>query len=100
LNIQLQNIVAGYGKTRVIHGITLEFLQGTWTFIAGPSASGKTTLLRLIAGLESPVSGSAETGGNTRLSMLFQETSLWPQLTVLENVMHALDRDWVGWMAR
>jgi len=75
-----------YDKT-VISDFSFAFPEKGLFLIRGASGSGKTTLLRLFAGLEIPDSGSVEKGEKDRISFLFQEPRLIPNLTVLENVL-------------
>ncbi len=70
---------AAKGKT-----LTLELPAGSRTCVMAPSGTGKTTLLRTLAGLEKASQGRAD--GPKRLSMVFQETRLIGDLTALENV--------------
>jgi thiamine transport system ATP-binding protein len=91
--IQLKNVSFGYSETRV--RFDAEFEGGSITAVTGPSGSGKTTLLNLIAGFESPESGSIHIlGGDvTKLppsqrpvSFLFQEHNLFSHMSVRDNV--------------
>lgn len=63
--------------------------SGIYT-LKGESGIGKTTLLRIIAGLDKDYSGVVEGGGIGRVGMAFQEYRLFPQLTALENVVFAI----------
>jgi thiamine transport system ATP-binding protein len=91
--IELKQIAFGYAEARV--SFDAVFPAQTITAITGPSGSGKTTLLNLIAGFETPESGSVRILGrdiNTLLpsqrpvSFLFQEHNLFAHLTVRDNV--------------
>jgi iron(III) transport system ATP-binding protein len=88
-----------------VDGVSLELRAGECLVLLGPSGCGKTTLLRCIAGLESPDSGAVEVHGEMvyssrdrvdlpaqrrNLSMVFQSYALWPHLTVAENVAYPL----------
>ncbi|MDK2974290.1 MAG: sulfonate transport system ATP-binding protein [Methanofollis sp.] len=65
--------------------------------IVGPSGCGKTTLLRIIAGLDVPSGGKAELGGkeivgpSPKMAMIFQEYSLYPWRTILDNIAFGLE---------
>ena len=73
-----------YGEKPVIKDLHLEF-PGTGIYaVTGASGRGKTTLLNIIAGLDSDYKGSVKTDG--RMSYVFQEDRLIPGLNVLENV--------------
>ena len=88
------------GKTGTIdalEGIDLTVGDHELISILGPSGCGKTTLLRIVAGLEKPTSGSVQLDGtevthpNPRMAMIFQEYSLLPWRTVLDNVAFGLE---------
>lgn len=99
--IDLKNISQSYdgGKTWIIRD--LEFLiedkpnQGQFVVILGMSGSGKSTILRYIAGLQNPTEGEVLINGKKasegqRVSMVFQQYSSLPWMTVLDNVALAL----------
>ena len=92
-----------YGTKKVLDKLNVTFEKGEKTVIVGSSGCGKTTLLRLIAGLEVPGSGeiiiegkSASKPGwilppNKRsLGFVFQAPSLWPHMTVEQNIQFGL----------
>jgi ABC-type Fe3+/spermidine/putrescine transport system ATPase subunit len=74
----------------VFTGVSLDVTLGNRLAVLGGSGSGKTTLLRLLAGLDHPSSGQIDRAANLRISMVFQDLALWPNLTALENVSLAL----------
>lgn len=88
------------GKRRIFNGIDLEIPRGKVVAIMGPSGTGKTTLLRLIAGQLRPDSGTIEVDGQNvhklsrsklyalrrRMGMLFQSGALFTDISVFENV--------------
>jgi putative ABC transport system ATP-binding protein len=91
----------GSATIRAVDGITLDIKPGEFVALLGASGSGKSSLLNLIAGLDSPTSGQVVSGGKdlSRLSreelakyrrhtvgMVFQSFNLIPSMTVLENV--------------
>ncbi len=84
--LTVQNLKKIYDET-VINDFSFTFPEKGLFLIRGASGSGKTTLLRLLAGLESPDQGSVEKGEKDKISFLFQEPRLVPNLTVLENVL-------------
>lgn len=105
MKITLLNISKSFGKKEVISDLSLEMEDGKFTTLLGSSGCGKTTLLRMIAGLETPGSGeilfdetpvfSKEKGINVppekrNLSFVFQDFALWPHMTVFENVAFGL----------
>lgn len=77
-------------------GIDLEVRRGEFVALVGPSGCGKTTLLLLVAGLESPSSGrillegEPVRGSSSERTLVFQEHTLFPWLTALDNVAFGL----------
>ncbi len=71
---------------RGISDVSFSVEQGDVVCILGASGSGKTTLLRVIAGLEKLDSGAVNIAENARASYVAQDYTLWPHLTVLENL--------------
>jgi len=87
---------------RALDDVSLDVEDGTFTVLLGPSGCGKTTLLRCIAGLESPDSGNISLGGQRiddvpvwkrRVNTVFQSYALFPHMTVQENVAFGLQMD-------
>lgn len=80
----------------VLAGLNLAAEKGSFVVFVGPSGCGKTTLLRLVAGFESPTSGEVRIDGNVvksiqhNIGMLFQAYSLYPWLTVRDNIRFGL----------
>lgn len=104
--IKASDLHRGYdiGKKRieVLRGINLEIQRGEKIFLCGPSGAGKTTLMYTLAGLEKPDKGSITIGDqdlyklsksnqarlrNQRMSYIFQNYYLLPELTAVENVL-------------
>lgn len=99
IRVNVDGLVKRYDRVAVVDGATLEMAAGELTVILGPSGAGKTTLARLIAGLESPEAGEIFFDARVvqtlppqdrRIGLVFQEDGLWPRLTVAENVGYAL----------
>jgi NitT/TauT family transport system ATP-binding protein len=82
--------VFGHGQqaTVALDGVDLRVGAGEFVCIVGASGCGKTTLLNLAAGLETPTSGSLDVNG--QVSVMFQQDALFPWLTVRGNVELAL----------
>lgn len=87
------------GGVRALDGIDLTIDQGEFFALLGPSGCGKTTMLRTIAGLENPTSGTIHIDGRdvTRVppgrrdvAMVFQDYALYPHMTVVDNVAYPL----------
>lgn len=101
--LQVNNIKKGFGSTDVLKGVSFSLEQGQVLSIIGSSGSGKTTLLRCLNFLETPdegeilVNGKLLTVGNDEeirqnrlhFGLVFQNFNLFPQYTVLENIMLA-----------
>ena len=96
--LSLQKVFAGYGGGDVLRGVDLEIPAGSVTCIVGPNGAGKSTVLRTVSGLLKPRAGSI-VFGDKRLAGLTprqvlghgivqvpQERSLFPEMTVQENV--------------
>ena len=83
--LTLQNVSLSFGEKQVLHDLTLSLKSGESRVIMGSSGIGKTSLLRLCAGLLKPDSGYIHCHA-TRISMQFQEPRLLPWLTAAENV--------------
>jgi phosphonate transport system permease protein len=73
------------GGAAVSH-VTADFARGAHTVILGPSGSGKSSLLRVLAGAQDPTSGHVETSG--RIARIHQDLRLVPQLSAMANVLH------------
>lgn len=98
-NLALHNLVKKYGKTEVLHGISLEVEDGEFMVFVGPSGCGKSTTLRLIAGLEETTSGSIQIGGREvnnlepkerDIAMVFQNYAIYPHMSVKKNIAFGL----------
>ena len=83
--IKIHDLSFAYGEKQIFGGFSLEIPDGARSCIFGGSGCGKTTLLRLITGLEEPADGSIETGG-VRFSAVFQEDRLCEEFSAVSNV--------------
>ncbi|MDR2111172.1 MAG: ABC transporter ATP-binding protein [Spirochaetaceae bacterium] len=88
-----------FGDFRVLNNIGLEIKKGEFFSLLGPSGCGKTTLLRIIAGFESPDTGTVTIDGadvlplppnHRQVNTVFQNYALFPHLSVVENVAFPL----------
>jgi len=61
--LKVENLAAGYGKVKVLHGISLEVPQGKLVTLIGSNGAGKTTTLRALSGMIKPEAGSIRIGG-------------------------------------
>ena len=87
---ELKHIDFSYGDKLVLKDFSLSLPQKGVVCLFGASGLGKTTVLRLIAGLEKPKNGSLEGFENKRITFIFQEDRLLPWRTAKENVALAL----------
>ena len=101
--IAVENVSKRYeapdGIVAALEGVDLSVGAGDFVSMVGPSGGGKTTLLRLVAGLETPSSGTVlvdgepVTGTGPDRGLVFQDATLFPWRTVAENVRFALEVD-------
>ena len=93
MNLTLQNLRKAYDGHIVLNGLSHTFPQGTLTCVTGRSGCGKTTLLRLIAGLDTSDAGRVLGVPEGGISMVFQEDRLPPQLDAADCLRCVLKRD-------
>ncbi|MEP0960444.1 MAG: ABC transporter ATP-binding protein [Roseobacter sp.] len=95
--LKFENLSKSYGETTVLNGINLEVKEGEFLVLLGFSGTGKTTLINMMAGLDSPSKGKITfkdtpiTGPGPERGVIFQNYSLMPWLTVSGNVGLAVD---------
>ena len=89
----------GSGSVAALDGISLGVAPGEFVCLVGASGCGKTTLLNLMAGLDSPTVGTV-TRRSSRVALLFQDAALFPWLTVARNVELSLRLRGLGKRAR
>jgi len=80
------------GRLDVLRGLNLDLEEGAITVVLGRSGCGKTTLLRLIGGLETPEKGAIRFSGSKKTAYVFQEPRLMPWLNVRDNIQFGLKR--------
>src|SRR5712692_9925700 len=101
--LELRDISKNYGPRRVLANVNLAVEEGEFVSIVGTSASGKTTLVKIVAGLVAPDGGSVSVGGQPvagfprAASIVFQNYSLLPWLSALENVRLAVESAFPLW---
>ena len=84
--IELQDICMRFGRKTVFSSLSLRFDTPGQYAVLGASGCGKTTLLRLICGLQKPTSGRIWVDPDVRMAVCFQEDRLLPWKTALQNV--------------
>jgi spermidine/putrescine transport system ATP-binding protein len=102
--IRFENITKRYGKVVAVENVNLEIREGEFFALLGPSGCGKTTLLRMLAGFETPTEGRVLIDGrdvaalppNKRpVNMVFQSYAVFPHMKVSDNVAYGLKMDGV-----
>lgn len=100
--IQFQNVTKSFGTFTAIHDLNLDIYEREFFALLGPSGCGKTTMMRMLAGFETPTSGTirlsgqdlGQTSPNKRaVNMMFQSYALFPHLSVWENIAFGLKRE-------
>ncbi len=100
----VNNIVKSFGKTEVLHGVSFAMESSERVALVGKSGSGKTTMLRIIAGLELPDSGEVVIDNKKMNSSsdytkpekrnfgyVFQNHTLFPHLNVMQNIVFGIE---------
>ena len=87
---QLQSVRKALGDKVILDNVTLDFLPGAKIGVVGPNGMGKSTLLKLMAGIEQPNNGDARLAKDATVGILLQEPPLTEHKTVLENVEEAV----------
>ncbi|SER55478.1 ABC transporter ATP-binding protein [Rhizobium sp. NFR03] len=97
--LTLTHIRKSFGQTQVVHDFDMSIEKGEFVSFLGPSGCGKTTVLRMIAGFETPSSGTIVMNGRNQnelkpnqrnIGMVFQAYALFPNMTVRDNVAFGL----------
>lgn len=91
--IQISNLTLAYGDKLVLDRFSLSLPDTGVTVLSGPSGCGKTTLMRCIAGLETPQSGTISGIAPNETAFLFQEDRLFPWRTVEQHLTDILPRE-------
>jgi spermidine/putrescine transport system ATP-binding protein len=98
-DLNCAEVVKKFGEFTAVAGVSLDVPAGSFYSILGPSGCGKTTLMRMIAGFETPTSGDIKIKGESVVSlppnrrnvkMVFQHLALFPMMNVGENIAYGL----------
>ena len=89
--LKLLKIEKSFGGKKVLDGVSLDIKKGDVVMLYGMSGCGKTTLLRIAAGLEKEDKGTVEKNG--KIAVVFAEARLFPTATVLENITLVMRED-------
>ncbi|TPM99193.1 ABC transporter ATP-binding protein [Mesorhizobium sp. B2-1-3A] len=98
-DVHIKNVTKSFGEHVAVDGLDLHIADGEFVVLLGPTGAGKTTTLRLIAGLERPDAGTIEIGGHNATTLspaerdtafVFQQYSLYPHLSVFDNLAFPL----------
>lgn len=92
MNLVIHNLTKLYQGRTVFRNLSQTLEEGKTYCLMAPSGCGKTTLFRLLLGLEQPDSGRIEGTGGKRFGVVFQENRLCEAYTPLDNVMMTADR--------
>jgi len=91
----LRNVFKSFGATQALADVSMTIPDGAFVVLLGPTGAGKTTMLRMVSGLDRPDKGDVFIGGASmqsltpaqrNVAMVFQQYSLYPHLTVRENM--------------
>ncbi|MEX6505695.1 ABC transporter ATP-binding protein [Jiella sp. M17.18] len=97
--LDIAGVTKSFGANTVLHGFDLAVQKGEFVSFLGPSGCGKTTMLRIVAGFETPTGGTVTIDGEEvthlaankrRIGMVFQAYALFPNLSVADNVAFGL----------
>ena len=100
--LQIRNVVKDFDGHRAVDNVSIDIAKGEVFALLGSSGCGKTTLLRMIAGFETPTSGTITLEGQDLaglppyarpMNMMFQSYALFPHLSVADNIAFGLKRD-------
>jgi putrescine transport system ATP-binding protein len=99
--LRIEGVAKSFGNFRAVDQLSLDMRAGEFFALLGPSGCGKTTLLRMLAGFETPDEGRILLGGNDiapvlpherPVNMMFQNYALFPHLSVRDNIAFGLRR--------
>ncbi len=97
--VSIRSMKKRFGEVEVLHGVSIEIPDSSFTVLVGPSGCGKSTLLRMVAGLENITEGELFIGEKMvnqvppkerDIAMVFQNYALYPHMTVRDNMAFSL----------
>ena len=100
--LQIRDVVKDFNGVKAVNNVSIDIAKGEIFALLGSSGCGKTTLLRMLAGFETPTSGRIVLDGRDLgdlppyerpINMMFQSYALFPHLTVWDNIAFGLRRD-------
>ena len=98
-HVDIRDVRKSFGAVEVLHGVSVDVPDGSFTVLVGPSGCGKSTLLRMVAGLEEITSGDIAIGERVvnrvapkerDIAMVFQNYALYPHMKVFDNMAFSL----------
>jgi branched-chain amino acid transport system ATP-binding protein len=107
--LKVANLVAGYGKVQVLHGLDLEVPEGTLVTLIGANGAGKSTILRALSGMITPQSGSIRLAGEEIAGLASYQIArrgmahspegrrVFPALSVTDNLALGAFARLIGW---
>ena len=103
--LKIAGVTKRFGPVTAVDQVSLSLAENEFFALLGPSGCGKTTLLRLIAGFETPDDGTIQLDGSNLIgvrpnrrpiNMMFQSYALFPHLSVRKNIAYGLKMDGVA----
>ncbi|MEM8652909.1 MAG: ABC transporter ATP-binding protein [Pseudomonadota bacterium] len=100
--VQIKSVTKKFGEFTAVNNVNLDIYRGELFCLLGGSGCGKTTLLRMLAGFETPTSGTIMIDGSDMsnvppyerpTNMMFQNYALFPHMTVEKNIAFGLEQD-------
>jgi len=103
--LRIEGVAKTFGPVTAVDGVSLDIRENEFFALLGPSGCGKTTLLRMLAGFESPSAGRILLDGKDisplppekrPLNLMFQSYALFPHMTVRQNLSYGLEMERLG----